>query len=51
MTSNYHLISVLKDIRHYANKDKNITISEYDKWLKEKVTEAIGEPYLKVVQK
>ena len=49
-TPNYHLIRILKDMRHFASKRKDITVPEYDAWIKAQVDEAIGEPHLAVVR-
>jgi hypothetical protein len=46
---NYHMIRVLRNMRRFAMKKKNITVPEYDQWLKSQVDEAIGEPLLTAV--
>ncbi len=48
-TPNYHMMRVLKEIRHFTMKQKDITVKEYDAWIKSKVDEVLGEPYLSVV--
>ena len=46
---NYHMIRVLRNMRRFAMKNKNITVPEYDQWLKSQVDEAIGKPLLTAV--
>ena len=48
---NYHMIRIFRNMRRFAMKKKNITVLEYDQWLKSQVDEAIGEPLLTAVPK
>jgi hypothetical protein len=46
---NYHMIRIFRNMRRFAMKEKNMTVAEYDQWLKSQVDEAIGEPPLAAV--